>query len=1061
MNLSELSIKRPIFITCIVLLMLAVGLVSMFKLPVDLFPNVTFPVVTISTVYPGAGPQEIETLVSKVFEDEISTLPGVKALRSINKEGISIVITQFSLETDVKYAEQQIRDRVASAKRKLPSDAKEPVIRRIDPADQPVAILSVHADLPPAALFDLVDQTIKPRIEQVDNVGLVEILGGRKREVRVELDPRKLKDREVSATQVSQRIAAAGQNIPLGKVLDGQTGNDRVLRAVGQFATLDDISRTVVNFMGNDVPVTVADVGRVIDGLEDEKSQTYYNGKPALFLMVFRQSGSNTVAVVDSVGERIKKMQTELQASKVEIKLVRDGAKPIRANLVDVSESIFIGITLTILVVFFFLGSVRSTLITGVALPNSLIGAFILMAVAGFSINVMTLLAISLSVGLLIDDAIVVRENIFRHIEEGEMPVVAAIKGTREVTVAVIATTLTVIAVFGPIAFLQGIVGQFFREFGLTICFAMAISLFDALTMAPMLSAYFAGKSAGGSKGHQKPKGVWERTVGVALRGFDRFQTHLENGYEKVLRYTIRWPITILLAAVAIFVGSIQAAKYVPKTFLPTQDFGEFEIYFDLPPGSSLQATSKIAVEVEALVRSNKEVLETMTFVGNRDGDSQEGRLIVNMVPSKDRAINTSRFKDLIREQLKKYAVYRPRVQDVNMVGVGERPFNVNIAGENLEQIEKVGREAFAKLKDHPAFKDADISYRPGRPEFQVILEPGKAERLGVSNNVMGMELRTQIEGAVPAVFRENGREYDIRVRYAEKDRDLWRRFDQTYVPNVNFALIKLPNIARGVTTTGPATINRQDRQRFVQISADMAPEGPGMGKAMEDITELFTKEQKLPPGVTFQFVGQAENFKELAINMLIASGLGMLFIYLVLASLYESFIIPMTIMLVLPLAMCGALFGLLAAGKSLDIFSMIGCILLLGIATKNSILLVDAANQALAEGLSRTDAILRAGRLRLRPILMTTIALIAGMLPIAMGLNEASKQRTSMGVAVIGGLISSTLLSLLVVPAAFSYFDRLRVWTNRIFRNATGAADFSDYEVSDGKSVAPGPTAH
>ncbi|NBV51359.1 efflux RND transporter permease subunit, partial [bacterium] len=690
-----------------------------------------------------------------------------------------------------------------------------------------------------------------------------------------------------------------------------------------------------------------------------------------------------------------------------------------------VTESIFFGIILTVIVVFFFLGSGRSTLITGLALPNSLLGAFILMSLAGFSINVMTLLALSLSVGLLIDDAIVVRENIFRHIERGEDPIKAASQGTKEVMLAVIGTTLAVIAVFGPIAFLSGVVGQFFKQFGLTICFAMAISLADALTVAPMLSAYFAGKSHG-----IKTTGVWGGTVGKALQAFNRFQDGLENRYEKILIFTLKKPRQVLMGATLIFVLSLLAAAKVPKTFLGAQDMGEFSVGLDMPPGTSLQTMTELALKVEKVIHANPEVKTTTLTVGNDQGEANLANFFIELVPVKQRKVNTSQFKDVIREQLKPYEEANPTVKDVDMVGIGMRPFNVNIIGNDLNQIVEVGNQLLAKLKAHPGLKDPDINFRPGKPEFQVAVDKGRAERFGVSSTMVGAELRTLIEGSVPAVFRERGREYDVRVRLQDDQRDLKQYFNETFVPNMNFRLVKLSRVADPVETTGPSTISRQDRGRYVQIMADLTPGGVGMGGVMSDIRKMFESEIQLPPGVRYAFVGQAENFQELVSSVVTAVILSVIFIYLVLASLYESFVTPFTIMLVLPLAACGAFYALFMSGQALDINSMIGCILLLGVASKNSILLVDCTQQLMEEGVPREQAIIQAGKLRLRPILMTTFALIAGMLPVAIGLNEASRQRTNMGVAIIGGLISSTFLSLVVVPAAYAYIDRFKKWS-------------------------------
>lgn len=1037
MNLASLSIKRPVFITCIVVVILVVGLLSLSKLPVDLFPNVTFPIVTVTTTYPGAGPEEVETLVSKIYEEELSNVPGLKKLSSQNLEAVSVIIAEFNLDVDIKYAEQQVRDKISAARRKLPSDIEEPVIRKIDPADQPIMTISVASTLPDGQLFQYVDKKVKPMFEQVNQVGLVEIFGGRKREIKVELDRNKLKQREISASQVSERLKISGQNIPAGKI-SGST-NDSVFRTLGEYKTINEIESTIVNFLGNDVPITVKDVGTVKDSLEERKTYAYFNGTNSVILNVYKQSGSNTIGVAKAIKKQLAKINATLkeQNQPLSLEIVRDGSKQIDANVFDVYETIIIGVILTIVVVFFFLGSLRSTIITGLALPNSLLGAFILLAAAGFTVNIMTLLALSLAVGLLIDDAIVVRENIFRHIEMGAEPVKASIEGTKEVTLAVIATTLTVIAVFAPISFLDGVVGQFFKEFGLTVCFAMIISLFDALTMAPMLSAYFAGKIEHHEPGVKRErKGIWDNTMGVLLDKFNDFQNWLENIYVSVLKFTLKRPFIVLILSFVIFIASFAALKYVPKTFLPPQDAGEFMVSVDLKPGTSLDGMNAVAKQVDEAVRKNKEVNSTLLTVGDKNGQPEKADIFVTLIPSKQRpGVRTSDVKARVREQLKVFAYANPVVKDFDAVGGGQRPFNVNIVGDDMKEIEKYSEMLMERIKNHPALLDVVSSSRPGKPEFQVLPDRNKAERLGVSTTLMGAELRTQVEGATPAVFREQGEEYDIRVRMKEDQRDLKSAFNNIYVPNINNSLIRLNAVAKPLDTTGPANINRQDRGRYIQISADVAPNGPGMGGAITDINKIMKDDLKLPSHMRYQFVGQAENFQELMVNMVVAAALGIMFIYFVLASLYESFVTPFTIMLVLPLAMCGAFYALAITGASLDLFSMIGCIMLLGVATKNSILLVDYAHQQVEGGNSLYDAVIASGKARLRPILMTSFALIGGMLPLAIGLNEASKQRTSMGIAVIGGLISSTLLTLVVIPAAYSYIERFRVWSGGIMK--------------------------
>lgn len=1056
MDLSELSIRRPIFLTCVVILSLVVGLGAMSRMGVDLFPDVTFPVVTVQTPYPGAGPSEVETLVSKPLEDELSTLSGIKRLSSQNREGISIVIAEFTLETDVKYAEQQVRDRVGSTRRKLPTDINEPVIRRIDPADQPILILAVNADLPPGELYDFVNERVKPRLEQVSQVGLVEILGGRKREIQVQLDRTKLKDREISATLVAGRLAGAGNDIPSGKKADGQV--ETVFRTVGQFKSFDDIRNMVVNFFGNDVPIKISDIANVQDTLVDETSRAYVNGEKALFIYAFRQSGANTIKVVDGLLGAVAKANSEYTNEKgnPKITVVRDGSVWIRNNIFDVQETIFIGIILAVLTVFLFLANGRSTIITGLALPNSLIGAFVLMAVSGFTINIMTLLALSLSVGLLIDDAIVVRENIFRHMEMGKSPMQAAREGTAEVKLAVIGTTLAVIAVFGPLGFLSGVVGQFFKQFGLTVCYAMAISLFDALTMAPMMSAYLAGPA------HHKPgtgNSIYDRTIGKVLAAFSNFQDWLEVKYEAFVRKVIANPIKSIAASLVVFVACMVLGKFVPATFLPTQDSGEFTVGIDLPPGTSLNSMNDLAMKVEKTIRDNKEVRITATTVGSREGDANYADFYVQLVPSRQRDMNTSKFKERLREQLNQFAYANPKVKDYDAVGGGMRPFTMIIQGTDQQVLETQGLAALERLKTYKGLLDTDINFRTGKPEFQVVPDRARAQMLGVSTTAIGSELRAQVEGLVAAKYRESGIEYDIRVRMQEDQRDLKSAFNQIYVPNLNNSLVKLSNVAKPVDATGPSSITRMDRMKYVQISADLAP-GVGMAQILGDVTKIMNEELKLPKDVKFTFLGQAENFKELGESMVFAMGAGVIFIFLVLASLYESFITPFTIMLAMPLAIAGAFVGLFLGNESMNLFSMIGMIMLIGIACKNSILLVDYANQLVQGGMDRTNAMVTAGRARLRPILMTTMALIAGTVPLAIGLNEASKQRTSMGWAIIGGLISSTLLTLIVIPAAYAFIDRFRVWSlgqmKRIF-----VAESHSGPVAHAKSGVGDPTGH
>lgn len=1056
MRIWELSVKRPIFMSCVLVCLMVIGLFSFNKTPVELFPDVTFPIVTVNIVYPGAGPTEIETLVSKPIEEEVSGIAGIKNVRSVNRESVGVVIAEFNLDVDVKYAEQQVRDKVAGARRKLPDTIEEPVIAKVDPSAQPIMVVAIDSKLKGGELYDLANEIVRPQLEQVSQVGKVEVFGGRKREIQIQLDRNKLAQREMSASQVAQALANSGQNVPAGKV--NQAKNEMVFRTLGEFNSLDQIKSSIVSFFGNDVTTRVSDVGTVVDTLEDEKLRGFLNGKETIFLNIYKQSGANTISVANGIIKRIDKMNLDLKQTHGEgtkALIVRDMSRFVWNNVFDVAESILFGIILTVLVVYLFLGSLRSTLITGLAIPVSLIGSMTLLYIFGVSINIMSLLAFSLAVGLLIDDAIVVRENIFRHIEMGKGPIRAALDGTSEVGLAVVAVTLAVLAVFGPIAFLSGVVGQFFKSFGLGVCFVMMISLFDALSNAPMLSAYFGGT-------HESLKDVkysWRHPVKSALAAFDRMQTWLENKYEGLLYSVLRHPFKTMAATLVVVIGLASTVKFIPKTFIPANDSGEFLVSIELEPGTTLEKMSEVIRQVDDAVKANPTVALTIANAGNINGQSYMGDIYVKLTDFKNRTKTTTQIKEEMRTMMKeKFEFAKPKVKDVDFVGSGQRPFVVNIRGQDLEQIRVVGQQLLDKLRAHPGLIDPEYTDKPGLPEFQVKVDAQKAQFYGVTPVVVGQELRTQIEGLTPAKYRVNGLEYDVRVRLKEEQRNLEEAYNTAGVPNINGRLVQISDFASFKKEVGVATINRENRARYVSIEADVAPQGPGMGGVIADINGYFTNgEIKLPPGVTYRFVGQAENFQELGQSIMIAGLMGIIFIYLVLASLYESLVTPFTIMLVIPLAVFGGFFGLFVMQSTLDMFSMIGCVMLMGLATKNSIILVDYINQKLDEGMELGRAVIEGCKTRLRPILMTSLALVAGMLPVAIGLNEASSQRKSLGIAVVGGVIISTLLTLVVIPAVFSFIERGRRW---MIKNV-GSRMISHPEEHDAVPVANGHGSH
>jgi len=1030
MNITELSIKRPAFISSLMIAIITVGYISFKKMNVELFPNIDVPVIFIATAYTGAAPSEIENLVTKPLEEEISTVSGIKKLLSRSLKDTSQIIVQLNQNIDIKYAEQQIRDKINQARPKLPEDIKEPIIRRVDPADQPILTIVVNADLGEAEMFDFVDTYLRPRIEQVNGVGMVEILGARKREIQVLLDHQKLKNRQIPLSQINRQLQISGQNVSIGKKEFGE--KERVFRSASEFNDIEQVDNSIVNFYSNEVPTKVSDLGFVSDALEDETSRAFVSGKKSLFLTVFRQSDSNIIKTVDGVKNQLEKIKKDMLTMKgsPSTTAIKDASTYIRSNIFDIQEAITIAVILTVITVFFFLADSRATLITAISLPITLIGSAIIMYCADFSINVITMLALSLAVGLLVDDAIVVVENIYRKIESGLSPKQASIDSSKEILMAVVAISAVVISVFTPISFLKGIVGQYLKQFGLTIAFAMMISLIVSISIIPVLCAYLAGKN------HRKISESKSNFFIVKMvKRFDNFQTWLEEKYEKILIFSIKHPKKILLITLVVFVSSIFAFKQVPKTFMAESDNGEITVSLELSADSNLNNTAQTALKIDDIIRSFSEVEISAVSAGTMSRQANRGEIYVKLKPKKLRTISTSKFKEKLRLNLKDFKYANPIVKDFDPSGGATRgqPFNLFLTSTNKESLEKYAMKVFEKLQQDPRLKDLDNSNKATRTEFRIKLNDSAAKSYGVNAQAVGDELRGYVEGYTPTKLRQNGLEYNIRVRLQEEQRDLKENFYKIFVPNINGKLIRLADIATWEEGIEPATINRQDRGRYIQITASLA-QGVGLGDLMAEVEKNFLEgELKIPNDIRYSFSGDSENMQDMMSSMGLALILSIIFIYLILTSLYESFVIPFTVLLALPLAFCGASFALLIMNESVNIFTMLGVFMLVSVSGKNSILLIDYTNRLLDEGKSREEALITAGKIRLRPILMTSIALIVGTLPVAIGFSETASMRTAMGVAIIGGLISSTVLTLIVLPAVFSYIDRFRIWSKKV----------------------------
>lgn len=1017
-------------------------------------PDVEYPFVVVTIQYPGAGPEEIENRVSRRVENSMSAISGLKHITSVSQDGYSRTFSEFELTKDPEVALQEVKDKIAEIRRGFPDDIEEPVIMKYDPESRPIMTVSLKATLPAKELFDFGDEYYRKELLRVDGIANIWMAGGTRREIVVNVNREKLNQYDVTLSAVSNAIENNSMNVPVGRLSIGD--DDISFRSMGEYRDVKDIEQVIVNFRGNEVPVSVGDVSIVSDTVRERTSMGRIDlreedGKvmkeQQLLFRIFKQSKANEVKISDGVLKKVNELNKKYKGTRgnPRLTIISDNANFIRANINDVKNTIFEGIFLAVIVVYFFLASWRSTFITALALPNSLIGSFIFMHFFGFSINVISLMSLSLAVGLLIDDAIVVRENIYRHYEEGEEPDAAAQKGTDEVSLAVIATTSSVIAVFLPVGFMSGLIGQFFKEFGLTVVFAMFISVLDALTIAPMLSAYIIPEH---KKADAKPKNKALRFLYFAFEGFSKVMRFLTvvwfekvygftlKAYEKLLTFIIYNKIKVMVLIIAVFAASLYAAKDLPKNFMPISESGEFIISVETAPDASLSKTNSVCETIEDELMAMPEVEFCMVSLGNNSGELNIADIYVRLIDYKKRGVSTEEVKSEIRKKLDgkfEKSVIVSLNETSGIFGGGRKPFSLLLYGRDTKQLSALADSLIPGLRGVPGLVDLSTNYRSGKQEYQIDIDPKKAKDFGVNSVMAGAELRAMVEGNLPAVFRSGGLEYDIRVRFDEKQRKIMNTFNDLYIFNMNNKRIKLSRVAKLKKAEGPTKIYRRDRTRYIEISGNLE-KNAALGPIQREVEKIITqnknnpKSKKLWDEITYEYSGNIEEMSDLIKNIGVAAVLSVIFIYMVLASLYESIITPFTIMLALPLAAVGGLLALVWSKGAFDMFTMIGFIMLLGIVAKNSIILVDYIQQLMRRGKTVKEAVVEAGKVRLRPILMTSFALAAGMLPTALALSETGKFRQSMGIVIIGGIVSSTILTLLVIPAVFEYMNGFRV---------------------------------
>jgi HAE1 family hydrophobic/amphiphilic exporter-1 len=1018
MWISDTSIKRPVFATMVIVSFMVLGAVSLGRLGIDLFPEVNFPFVNVLVPYPGAGPEEVETLVTRPIEDAVAGINGVKRVISTSTEGMAMVGIELRLEIDPQAATAEVREKVAAIRSRLPEQIKDPTINRFDVSALPIATYAVgSASLPSDATRRMVEDDIKPLLGQIDGVAAVEVNGGQVRELQVNLDPRRLEALNLPITEVAAKLAADNLDVPGGQVR--RDGKAVSLRTQGQYKAAE-IENVILRSTGGST-VRVRDVAEVVDGYQDRTSTTRLNGQDAVSFSIRKQSGANTVEVQRKIDAALAKAGPAFP--QLEIKEVQTDAEGIMENVTDVRGHIIFGGIMAVLVVFVFMRDWRSTAITALALPTSVIATFFFMYAIGFTINMMTLMALSLVIGILIDDAVVVRENIYRHMEHGEDPMTAARNGTSEIGLAVMATTFTILAVFLPVGFMTGIVGQFFKSFALTIAFAVAISLLVAFTLDPMLSSRFVRFIP-----------LEERTrtrTGRFLERIGGYYDKLDQKYHGLLAWAIEHPWKIVATATVVFFVSMSTLSVIGTEFVPQEDRGEFAVNVEVPAGTDFEQTVAYAAQVEDVVRQLPEVRQIFTTVGF-EGSPLKASLRVKTTKKQERERGLAELKVDIRERLKQIPLLKMTVADPEFMqgAPTQAPLSVYLRGDDMAELQRINEEALQKVRAVPGAVDVDSTLETGQPEMVAAVNRELAADLGFDVSSVAMQLRGMVEGIVPTRLREDDKEYDIRVRLAPEFRNDFESIARTPIYSPTGAVVRARDIVKLQPEVGPAAIEREARRRQAKINIELADRS--LGEVTADVGKVMSSIQ-LPPNFEWGFAGDVEMMQESAAAMGLALLLATAFIYIVLASQFESFLEPFLIMISLPLALVGALLAILLTGKNLGMPAMIGVVMLMGLVTKNAILLVDLTNQYVREGLSVRDAILKAGPVRLRPILMTTIAMILGMLPSAMGQGQGSEFRSPISIATIGGLITSTLLTLVVVPVSYLLLartlERVKAW--------------------------------
>jgi HAE1 family hydrophobic/amphiphilic exporter-1 len=1034
MRLTELAIRRPAFMTMIFVALAVLGIFGYNRMGVDLLPKMDWPMVSIVTSYPGAGPKEIETLVSQPVEEAVSSVSGLDNVRSYSYEGISVVLAQFEFSADVDVVTNEVQRKVEQIRWKLPDDADVPFVNKSDLNAFPILRVSMTGEMEPRELFQFTKDKVKPKLEQVTGVSAVTIVGGKEREIRVEVDNEKLHAYGLSILQVSQALKRENLDFPTGKV--NEPVNQYIVRLAGKFRSVDEI-RNVPVVAGASGTIYLKDIAEVKDTYKEDHTISRLSGETSIALLIQKQSDANSV----KTSERVRSAMDDLEAengNRITFTIAQDITDFTRHALDEVQRDLFLAILMVAVVLFLFLHSYRNAFIVLLAIPTSLVTTFFFMWLLDYTLNLMSLMALALVIGILVDDSIVVLENIHRHLQMGKKPVEAAITGRSEIGFAAIAITLVDVVVFLPISLVGGLVGRIFSEFGITIVVATMMSLFVSFTLTPMLAAKW-------TKLIHHARESW---VGRFIYSFEAWQDRLGDRYRSLLAWSLDHRKTIVAASAGLLVASIALipAGFIGTEFMTQAERGEFAINIDMPLGTTIEKTDEAIRKVEEIVAAMPEVERYLSTIGKQQSQwknaeqSHLGQVQVKLIDKTKRKRSTEDIMVALQEQTASIPGLKTGFATISMWGAANMaPMQVEIIGNDLQEVVAYSEKVAAILANTKGTIDVVSSWEEGKPEVQIEVDREKASRMGLPLAEIGLAVRTAIEGDIATKYKEGETEYDTRVVLSKSSRVRVEDVGRITLLNRLGQPVQLNQVANVSYGKGPSEIQRKDRERLVTIAANLTGE-VALGQVTAAVEEAVRSEG-VPPGIQVFFGGDSENMRDMFSDMMIALSLAVLFVYMIMVSLFESYIHPFTIMFSLPVALVGALGSLAMTGITLNMFSMIGIIMLMGLVTKNAILLVDYTNTLRARGIAMRDALLESGRTRLRPIIMTTATMVIGLMPLALAIGAGSEMRQGTAVVVVGGLISSTLLTLVLVPVVYTYMEGLRSRVPVLFKRVAWAA--------------------